>query len=203
MSLKTKYILISILIIILTIVLITSTKKNNNSINETLVNENLIKAEGFSINSVATELNTSAKGTIFIKEVDGNKKHVKIITWIEIDPNDWGGITFYIPKEWFVSNIISSYPENKNATISQNYVAKWVTAGKEWYNCMVDVGRNRSYIPDGGGIGTVVIDLVLDKNENEAPETFKFCVAIGCDEKKGIKIIGPDYIDIEIPISTN
>lgn len=66
---------------------------------------------------------------------------------------------------------------------------------------MVRVGRGHSYIPTGGGTGTVVIDLVLDKDITLQPDIFNIMVAVGSDEKDGIKIEGPDHISIEIPIT--
>lgn len=68
------------------------------------------------------------------------------------------------------------------------------------YNTMVQVGRDCSYIPTGGGTGTVVLDLVLNKDITPQPETFNIMVAVGSDEKDGVKIEGPDYIEISIPL---
>ncbi|MCD5414455.1 MAG: hypothetical protein LR001_05580 [Clostridiales bacterium] len=70
---------------------------------------------------------------------------------------------------------------------------------REW-NKWIEVGRCRRYMPTGGGTGTVVIDLFLDKNATHHPETFNFTVAVGSDERDGIKVIDVDYKTIEIPI---
>ncbi|MDD4572229.1 MAG: hypothetical protein PHN47_07105 [Clostridia bacterium] len=66
---------------------------------------------------------------------------------------------------------------------------------------MIEVGRDRSYTPTGGGIGTVVIDLLIDKNVKHQAKTFNMMIAVGSDEKDGVKIEGPNHISIEIPIT--
>ncbi|WP_199615277.1 hypothetical protein [Paenibacillus alkalitolerans] len=64
---------------------------------------------------------------------------------------------------------------------------------------MIEVGRDRSYRPTGGGTGTVVIDLVPDKDTKHQPETLKVGVEVGSSEKDGVKIMGTD--SIEVPVS--
>ncbi len=172
------------------------TEKNN-----TMVNRNIISERGFSVNSDSTEINTSAKGTVFVKGVKGIPEQIQIISWIEIDSDDWGGVTFYVPNGWSITNITSSYPERKAQAKTSDYVATWTREETEYeYNTMVQVGRDRSYIPTGGGTGTVVLDLVLNKDITPQPETFNIMVAVGSDEKDGVKIEGPDYIEISIPL---
>lgn len=199
-----KTIMLTLLIICIAALLLSC--KNTSISNETVdttVNENVIQARCFSVNSNSTELNTLAKGTIFIEGADdGIPEHVQIIAWIEIDPNDWGGVAFYIPDNWHVSKIISSYPENETQTKPADYVSTWTTADPKYkLNTMIEVGRNLSYRPTEGGTGTVVIDLVLEENATQ-PEIFNIMIAVGSDEKGGVKISGPDHIYIEIPISS-
>lgn len=177
---------------------------NNNSTGkkDTAVNENIILERGFSVSSDSTEVNTSAKGTVFIKGTEGTPEQVQIIAWIEIDPNDWGGVTFYIPPNCPISNIISSYPEKETQTKPADYVATWTTSESESeWSAMIDVGRDRSYIPTGGGTGIVVIDLLLDKDATLRPDTFNIMIAVGSDEKDGAKIVNTDYIEISIPLT--
>ncbi|NIK75520.1 hypothetical protein FHS15_000620 [Paenibacillus castaneae] len=102
-------------------------------------------------------MKTAAKGTIFVKGNEGKVEQVQIIASIEIDPNDWGGVAFYIPPKWHISNIMISYPENKTQSKPADYVATWTTADteNEW-KAWIEVGRDRSYRPTGGGTGTVV-----------------------------------------------
>ncbi|OBZ17644.1 hypothetical protein A7975_07275 [Bacillus sp. FJAT-26390] len=69
--------------------------------------------KSFRVNSESTDLNTTAKGTAFVKGNKAGVEQIQIVASIEVDPIDWGGVSFYIPDTWFISNIVSSYPENK------------------------------------------------------------------------------------------
>ena len=204
-NIKVKYILLVLLIIALFTIYFSVIIKQDNSFDRNIVeNENIIKMKSFSINSDSTEMNTSAKGTIYLKEVEGILKNIKIIAWIEIDPNDWGGVTFYIPRKWSVSSIISSYPENKTQAIPADYVSTWITGSTKYeWNSMVQIGRKGMYIPTGGGTGTVVIDLVLNEDEINQSDILNFMIAVGSDEKNGVKIAHPDFIEVPISIMDN
>lgn len=201
MKKKAIYILLALLITIVIPMLFTSCHQNKKTSDKTKVNENIIQIKDFRVNSDSTEMNTSVKGTIFIEGAEGIPEHVHIVAWIEVDPDDWGGVVFYIPKRWNISNIISSYPENKAQATPEYYVATWNTTDAEIYEWhkFIEIGRNHSYIPTGGGMGTVVIDLVPDENVIQQLEKFNITVAVGSDEKNGIKILETDSISIEIP----
>ncbi len=196
-----KYILLMINIVLLLV------GCNNSGINneavDTMVNESIVQTSGFSISSDSTEMNTSAKGTVFVKGVDGIVQHIQIIAWIEIDPNDWGGISFYVPDNWHISSIISSYPENEPQKKPEDYISIFTTADSKYkLNKMIEIGKNRDYVPTGGGIGTVAIDLIL-KDGKDKSETFNIVIGVGSDEKDGVKIENPDSISIEIPLSSS
>ena len=117
---------------------------SRNEINDIRVNKNIILQRGFNVSSDSTELNTSAKGTVFISEVEGNPVEVQIVAAIEIDPNDWGGVTFYITNDWNISNIISSYPENESQMIPTDYIDTWTTSAPETeWSQRIEIGRDR------------------------------------------------------------
>lgn len=61
---------------------------------------------------------------------------------------------------------------------------------------MIEIGRDRSYRPTGGGTGTVVIDLVPDRNAKHKPESFKIGVEVGSNEKGAVKVMGTDSIEV-------
>lgn len=66
---------------------------------------------------------------------------------------------------------------------------------------MIEIGRDRrGYTPTGGGKGTVVIELDVNKETISTSEVFSIIVGVGCEEKDGIRSIHPDYELIEIPI---
>ncbi|GKX29647.1 hypothetical protein SH1V18_21270 [Vallitalea longa] len=201
MKIKSKYI-ISHFVIIICILLFSGCYRSSNS-NKVVVNENIIKSVDFSVRTESTNMNTSAKGTIFIRGTEQIPESIQIVTYVDIDPDDWGGVIIYIPKKWNVSSITSSYPENKHEAeaIPKDHVAKFNTKSEkyDWYS-YIEIGTEYSYIPTGGGTGTVIIELVADKDE-EISETDKFniTVSVGSNEKDGVKILGTDSTHIEIP----
>lgn len=147
-------------------------------------------------------MNTSAKGTLFVSGREGMIEHVQIVASIEIDPNDWGGVAFYIPDKWYVTNIKSSYPENKPQSKPVDDVSTWTTADDNEWEAWIEDGRDRGYRATGGGTGTVVIDLVPDKSVNDQTETY-FSVEVGSSAKDGIKVMGTDFIKIPITLTDN
>lgn len=196
---------IAIIFISICLLILLNACGNSNSISkkDIVVNDNIIHTKGFDVSSDSSEMNTSAKGTVYIKGSEKIPEKVQIVVLIEIDPNDWGGVVFYVPDGWSVSGITSSYPENEIQTIPMDYVATWTTADmKSEWKTMIEVGRDRSYIPTGGGTGTVVIDLIPNKNVMQRPETFTTMVSVGSDERDGVKIVGTDSITVEIPLSS-
>ena len=201
MKINSKYI-ISHFVIIICILLFSGCYQSSNS-NKVVVNENIIKSIDFSVSTESTNMNTSAKGTIFIRGTEQIPESIQIVTYVDIDQDDWGGVIIYIPKKWNVSSITSSYPENKHEAdaIPKDHVAKFNTKSEkyDWYS-YIEIGTEYSYIPTGGGTGTVIIELVADKDE-EISETDKFniTVSVGSNEKDGVKILGTDSTHIEIP----
>lgn len=67
-------------------------KDSKSDKNNIEVNQNIVLQRNFNVSSDSTKLNTSAEGTIFIKEVEGTPKQIKIVAWIEIDHDDWSGV---------------------------------------------------------------------------------------------------------------
>lgn len=205
MSLKViSYILLAVLITIVATMLFQLSSKKEKPIHSTAINEDVVQVRSFSVNSDSTELNTSAKGTVFVWGDEGRAKHIQIVASIEVDPKDWGGVSFRIPDKWYISNIISSYPENKTQSKSEDYVSTWTTADTDSkWRTRIEVA-NELYRPrTGGGTGTIVIDIVHDKDEKHQPETFKIGVTVGSNEKNGVKIIGTDFIEIPISLTDN
>lgn len=195
-----KHLTIVITIIVLT-TMFSGCNYSQDNIDDVVINEKIIQSTSFNVNSDSTELETSARGAVFLSGIEGVPEHVQIVALIEIDPEDWGGVSFYIPNNWHISNITSSYLQDENGITPENHVAIWTTADKdhEW-SAMIEVGTDRvSYAPTGGGKGTVVIDLD-NKEISSASDVFKILVGVGSKEKDGIKSMNPDYEIIEISI---
>ncbi|QYZ78620.1 hypothetical protein E2N92_03870 [Methanofollis formosanus] len=181
-------------------VLISATIKEDDTSEIITVNKDITRTTGFSVHSDSTDLNTSARGTIFVGGTGEIPENIRIFARIEVDPDDWGGVAFYIPAGWYVSAIMSSYPENDAPAIPADHVTTWTAAEpeSEW-SARVEVGRDRGNLTAGRGTGTVVIDLLPDKDAIGQTGTLDIMVAVGSDEKNGVKICGTDYI--EIPVS--
>jgi hypothetical protein len=196
-----KYIVILVLFCFL-IPLSACKNSSINEMNDIGVNKNIISQRGFNVSSDSTVLNTSAKGTVFIKELEGKPEEVQIVAFIEIDPNDWGGVSFYITSDWSISNITSSYPENESQMIAMDYIDTWASSAPETeWSQRIEIGRDRNYVQTIGGKGTIVIDLFLDEELESRPEVFNIMVAVGSNEKEGVKIVETDSTRISIPLT--
>lgn len=179
-------------------------KDSKSDKNNIEVNQNIVLQRNFNVSSDSTELNTSAEGTIFIKEVEGTPKQIKIVAWIEIDHDDRSGVQVYIPKEWSITNIINSYPGKEDSETSTKSTAIWsTTSDKVEWDKYIAIGRSSSFKPTGGGTGTFVIDLALDEEVISKPDLFNIMVAVGSDERDDVKISGADSIEISIPLIEN
>ncbi|EHQ35229.1 hypothetical protein [Methanoplanus limicola] len=201
---KSGYAIISVIVVLVIIfaaVIYSGIFSGNNSYTAAVENENIILIRGFSVNSESAGINTSAKGTVFIRGSEGVPENVQIVAGVEIDPGDWGGVAFYIPDGWHISGITSSFPENKSGAMPpEYYVSAWTTAGTGYnWSTMVEVGRDRTFTPVGGGTGTVLIDLVpVENSESVNAKAPGILVSVGSDEKDGINICGTDSIEIPV-----
>ncbi|MGO4542058.1 hypothetical protein AB4Z33_25365 [Paenibacillus sp. 2TAB19] len=166
------------------------------------VNDGVVVTKEFSVKSDTANQNTSVKGTIIVWGNKGMAERIRIVTSFEIDPEDFGGMTVYIPKKWYISNILSSYPYNQKTSLEPYASESDMNLGNEWRN-MVEVGVTKLQKPAGGGTGTVIIDLVSDRKAILPSETFNILVTVGSDTnpKNGVKSIGVG--SIKIPISVN
>ncbi len=190
------------LFIIVAIVLTAISCNSDGSDNSTYIepNTNIIQSKGFNVRSESTDLETSVRGTVFLSGSDGQSDHAHIVAWIEIDPDDWGGVAFYIPDGWTVTSKTSSYPEDVGYANPANHIAQWnTTTDKYGYDCFVEIGRDRSG-PTSGGIGSVMIELDATKQVKTSSEVFSIVVAVGCDEKNGVKTVHPDSEIVEVSI---
>lgn len=193
-------ILFAALLVLIAAIVVSDVIKEDNTSGIITVNKDVAQTIGFSVHSESTDLNTSARGTIFIGGTGGIPENMRIVSRIVVDPDDWGGVAFYIPVGWHISGITSSYPENDTLEISADYVTTWTTADPEYeWSAMVEVGRDRGYAPTEGGTGTIVIDMVPDRSAIHSSGTFNITVEVGSDERDGVKICGTDWI--KIPVS--
>ncbi|WP_179090443.1 hypothetical protein [Paenibacillus sp. FSL R7-0337] len=164
----------------------------------TVVNNGVVATKQFSIRSKTAQQNTSATGSIFVWGEKAVAKHMRIVASFEIDPKDFGGMTIYIPKKWYITNILSDYPENQKTSLQPFASETDMNLGNEWRN-KVEVGVTNLQNPAGGGSGMIIIDLVSDSKTILPSENFNIMVSVGSDTKDGVRSIGVN--SIKIPIS--
>lgn len=192
---------------------------NNNASTYIPSNEGVVNSKDFCVSSNTTALKTSARGTIFVEKDKSNNYKAQIVAWVEIDPMDWGGVSFTIPFGWEVTSRTSSYLN------SSNNITMWETSDREFskWHQMVEIGTSRDYIPQGGGSGSVIIELAANPQGQEPSEALAIMVGVGSDEsnetiemaevtenrsdgvyvnvtQEHYKILYPDFEVIEVPI---
>jgi hypothetical protein len=198
---------------------------NNNVCTYMPPNEGVVSFKDFYVSSNSTELNTFARGTIFVEKDKSDNYTAQIVAWIEIDPMDFGGVGFSIPFGWEVTNLIGSYPDIGNNTwMSCPFENDPVEGDRDplnWRQWIAIGSQHYSYISSGGGSGSVIIELAAYPKGQKPSETLAIMVAVGSDEsdevitigvcddeecsnppqQEGYKIMYPDFELIEVPIS--
>jgi hypothetical protein len=199
---KAKHIFLAVLIVLVCATVLWHHFRAETPSDRTAANETVLQTGAFRVRSDSTDLNTSATGTVFMKGTEGTADQIQIVAFIEIDPDDWGGVSIYLPRGWYIAGLQSSYPEEDAQVSPADDVSVWNTAESDYeLNKAIEIGRSHDYIPTGGGTGTVVIDLAPDPDAAASSASFHMMVAVGCDEKNGMKIVGPDSVELELPLS--
>lgn len=177
-----------------------------------MTNQNVLNVKDFYVSSTSTNLNTFARGTIFISG-DNKPQRAKIVTWVEVDSQDWGGVILHLPLGWDVTSIETSYPEGQvpdfggyQVALSTSGPAVRATDTKfGGYDKYVEIGTWHSSTPpeNSGGKGTVVIEMQPGSKSPKPLEYFGIEVGVGSEVMNGTSIINPDSASFEIPLTTN
>ncbi len=123
-----------ILIVTLAAIMLTTTScdyYDGPRASEYTTNKNLICSESFYVSSESTDLDTWTSGTIFLSGENDTVEYAKIVAMVQIDPEDWGGVTITVPAGWKVSSITSSYPEGIEKDPAE-FISVWFTADKKY-----------------------------------------------------------------------
>ena len=164
----------------------------------TPINQNLLQVKNFNISTDLATDNTSAVGDIYFQK-SADHITVTILVSINIGANDWGGVSFYIPKGSEISNILSSYPDDNMASEKSEAVV-WSTEDADYlWDSYIEIGHDYNQQPTGGGKGTVLLELVNNENNSDA-DSFTLMVTVGSDMQNGSAIIGTNTLTIEIDI---
>jgi hypothetical protein len=168
---------------------------------EYTINENYIKAQNFYVYAESTDLSTSISGTIVVMGKDGIADHARIVATIEIDPEDFGGISISVPVGWRIESIMSTYPQGKDID-PVNFISEIYTAEEDFhepnYNECILIGKGNLGKPPAGGGGTGMVIIELDATEDASKDIFDTLVTIGSEKRNGVDIVGTDYKTIEI-----
>lgn len=198
MKKRFKYLIVLFMFIAIVFVLLFS-NTNKNEANEPVVNGNIIQVKNFDLDAKSTNLKTMTQGSIFVESEKQHIDHIKIVAHIEIDPADWGGVAFYIPDQWSVSSITSSYPEHQSKLKPAEYVSTWMDSSDDSsWRTMIEIGRERNYIANGGGTGTIVIELSPDKKGMSPSESLNIGIEVGSEDKAGKRVMGTDSVEIPV-----
>lgn len=189
-----KFSFICGLILVISPLLTACAKQEGVTVNNP-VNQNLLQVENFNISTDLATDNTSAVGDIYFRKT-AERITVTILVSINIGANDWGGVAFYIPKGWDISNILSSYPD-VNIPNKKSEAVIWSTedADSPW-GSYIEIGHEHNQQPTGGGKGTVLLELVNNENNIDAV-SFALMVTVGSEIQNGIPSIGTNSLTIE------
>lgn len=189
-----KFSFICSLILLISLMLTSCAKQEGATVNPP-VNQNLLQVKTFTISTDLAADNTSAVGDIYFQKT-AEHINVTILASINIGANDWGGVSFYIPKGWDISNILSSYPD-VNIPNKKSETVIWSTedADSPW-GSYIEIGHEHNQQPTGGGKGTVLLELVNNADNIDAA-SFTLMVAVGSEMQNGIPIIGTNSLTIE------
>ncbi|WP_076327183.1 hypothetical protein MHI48_08020 [Paenibacillus sp. FSL H7-0942] len=198
MKKRSKYLIVLFLFIAIVLIFL-FLNTNKNEANEPVVNGNIIHVKNFDLDAKSTNLKTMTQGSIFVESEKQHIDHIKIVAHVEIDPADWGGVAFYIPDQWSVSCITSSYPEHQSKLKPAEFVSTWMDSSDDSsWRTMIEIGRERNYIANGGGTGTIVIELSPDKKGESPSESLKVGIEVGSEDKAGKRVMGTDSVEVHV-----
>ncbi len=149
----------------------------------------------------ADKCETWASGTIQVFEKEQSLLSVRILAELQIGPEDFGGVAFYLPAGCVLENVSCTYPEIGGAAGSDPPVNVWTTEGEnEKYTTAIEIGRSRDEIPGGGGTGTVIIEASYPRDSGDPIRSMAFGVECGAEEKDGYVIMGIEHSEIVVEI---
>lgn len=197
-----KYCVVWLMFLFVLLILTACGINNKTGNNAITVNQDIAHIKEFEISTELPDSNTVAKGNVYIQNAQGQTK-ATIIAAVVIREDDWGGVSFYVPKGWNISNVLSSYPDESNKGEANNNASIWNTndSEAEW-DSFVEIGRNPERLPSptGGGTGTVVIEAISDKDVS-TPDKFSLLVSVGSEFRNGNPVVGVEQTTVEIDIN--
>ena len=159
----------------------------------------LLGKQDFSVD--AKELGTAAKGTVICYERNPNVIELRLISFVSIGPEDWGGVAFYFPPGCELVDVLCTFPNHIEKFDNVSYFEIWNTGNTDGrYTLGVEVGRSHEYIPVGGGNGIIIIDALFHGDLDKGKE-LRFAVECGATYEDGTIIWGIDDDEVVVEIS--
>ncbi|WP_340401079.1 hypothetical protein [Paenibacillus sp. FSL H8-0079] len=66
------------------------------------------------------------------------------------------------------------------------------------WRTMIEIGRERNYIANGGGTGTIVIELSPDKKGESPSNSLKIGIEVGSEDKAKKRVMGTDSVEVHV-----
>lgn len=195
-----KYFIIWILFLLLLALFSFTALTNEEEKNSAaMIDQDLVQIKEFEVSTGLPDSNTVAKGNVYVQKSQ-DQTRITVVSSIVIGENDWGGVSFYIPKGWSISSALSSYPDGSSSDATSNNATIWNTADteSEWKS-YVEIGRSRTQTPTGGGTGTVFLELISDENTSIS-DGFPLLVSVGSEIKDGVPIVGTASTSVKLDI---
>ena len=174
---------------------------NGSDYTGTVTNTDVINFQDFYLDAAGVGLATQASGTVFVRG-DLEKPDdifVEVSMYVNIDPDDWGGVSLYFPEGWRVNNVLGSVVE-----IDEPYYSNLVSAmssgqPEDGAESWVSVGYPLTQAGDSPGdlSGSVVIQADYVWKGKTTPEILDLTIGVG--SKDGY-IVNPVLLDLEVPL---
>ena len=144
---------------------------------------------------------TEADGYVEIYVKNENTLGIRIRADLTIGPEDWGGVAFYLPAGCILDSVKCTYPEKNGLPADDPPVNVWTTAAEnEKYTTMIEIGRDRSKTPGGGGVGEVLIEASCPRDSAAPNGSLTFGVDCGAEEKDGYVLMGVSHTEITVDV---
>ncbi len=147
----------------------------------------------------AEEKGATASGTVFVNRTR-NEATATITVHIETAEEYPEGVSLYLEKGWAVERILADFPSGTDReTVYQNtFISQTGSAQSQWAY-IVELGCDRNRMPENGGSGDVVVQLVWNY-ASVLPEDFRMLCSLGSGRPEGVEPDGVVSVLVNFPL---
>ena len=147
----------------------------------------------------AEEKGATASGTVFVDRTR-NEAKATITVHVETAEEYPEGVSLYLEKGWAVERILADFPSGTDReTVYQNtFISQTGSAQSQWAY-IVELGCDRNRLPENGGSGDVVVQLVWNY-ASVLPEDFRMLCALGSGRPEGVEPDGVASVLVYFPL---